>query len=617
MILRSRIVVAFCLAAACLAPPLHATGRWQILEDGEAGLHRYIWEHTDAPWSYQLDLTDAQQYAYVLHMLELGGESPEKSPTLYKKLAEAHTGTGTRRPTLPRFDEADATANSGKLVPINDIAYFRPKTDQDKSYEAEALSTYPLGTVMSHIVINLTAQEQGGATFFAKNAASAKTFTQGENFRVATGGTVPANITSDNITANILYLVQWKDHCPDVSDPDCSIKAIIATQELASLSHTGCLEAPMYKAYQGQNKCINQLGTTALATPLNLCWYRRPGNEGTCDYWNPEGRPTSFKIPIKGNASFDAAVDSVDFMDLTLQRTNGGGGCKLCGYNTTNKRKCPSGGGNVDVNQVTMNGNSIQWDWTGANAASFPNTANCIEPGTDPTWFNLEMWVTLNNTDFSQVQFASPIAGAPAQPEYPMPEVQIWNGCLEGDAKVTLADGKTAKAISSLLDLGGGKPEILSSGGATRGLEATTRGYEMIPMIRVTAGKHTLLLTQWHAVILADGTPVAAKDLKVGQIVQTLSGPQTVRLTGREAYERPIYNLKLKGTPQEVADGKTTFYANGILVGDAAMQTNLEKAARHQRIDRTPEEVRQALPPEWRQDYDNYLRGQEGGGSPR
>lgn len=614
MTLRSRILTALCAASLCLAPALYATDRWQLLTDDEATLHRYIWDHTDAPWSYKLDLADPQQYAYVLHMLEIGGDSPGKSPTLYRKLAEAHAAGVRRQPALPSLDDADATSGSGTIVPINDIAYFRPRTSADQSYELEALSSYPDGTVFSKIIVNLTAQDAGGTNVFATNKANAKTYLQGENFRVAAGGTVPAGMTSPNVTANILFLVQWKDNCGSPADPDCQLQGISASQLLSDLSKTGCLQEPMYKQYQGQNKCINQLDSTVLATPLNLCWWRQPGSEGTCDYRSEVSRPKSFTIPIKGYASFGSNIQSVDFLDLTLQRTNGGGGCKLCGATAESSRKCPNGNGTIDTSQVAINGTAIQWDWTGDNAASFPNNANCIQPGTDPTWFNLEIWVTPASGRFSEVQFATPLPGAPAAPEYPMPAFNIWNGCLEEGAMITLADGRTVKPISSLVGAGGGKPEVLSAGSVKRGIEATTRGTEMIPMIRITAGKHTLLLTQWHPVMLADGTAVAARDLNVGQIIQTLSGPQPIRLVGREAYERPVYNLQLAGTPQEVADGGTTFYANGILVGDLSMQTLLEKGARHQRSNRTPEEIRRALPPEWRQDYDNALRDQAGSG---
>lgn len=597
--------IAVCLLACfgMVAVAAADSGEWRKLEPEEAELHRYIWQYVQPPASYELDLADAKQYAYVLHQLELAGESPEKSPTLYRKLAEAHAEKKHRKPRLPRPDVAYRSAGSGGLVPINSLTYFQPDSSQDQKYKAAALSSYAGGTVMTHISIHMTAEESGTSAIFAKNAATTQQYAQGENFRLSTSATVPSGITSPSINAHVLILAQ-----PTAKSP---IQTTIDTGIDTDPSNTGCLNLPMYKKYQGQNKCINQLSSTQLQNNLNLCWFRTPGNGKDCDYKHPDPHPAQYEFPIKGSASFGAGVNSVNFMDLTLQRTSGGGGCKLCGSTAGSTERCRSGAGSVDMSQVTIDGSTIAWDWSGTNIAKFPNGANCITTGGDPTWFNLEMWVTLDNGHFSQAQFTTPQTDQPAAPEYPMPVVRIWDGCLEADAMIALGKGKRQTSIASLRHKGGGSPSVLSDRpeGLKRALVATTSGREAQPMVRIATKEYSLLLTKQHPVLREDGSVAAAEALEAGDVVQTLSGPQPLTRVDRESYPGEVFNLKLSGTEAEVEAGQTTFYANGFRVGDAAMQSHLEDAKRLRRANRTPEEIRAELPEEWRIDFDNDRRG--------
>ena len=125
----------------------------------------------------------------------------------------------------------------------------------------------------------------------------------------------------------------------------------------------------------------------------------------------------------------------------------------------------------------------------------------------------------------------------------------------------------------------------------------------------VTEGKHRLLLTRAHPVFTSKGA-VMARDLKVGDQVLTKNGKtdriaaiKTVQHTGR------VYNLQL-GEREEAQEGKLTFFANGILVGDLYTQAHYEKLERARRI-KDPAHARDRLPKEWHADFDNHIKAQK------
>src|SRR5271155_4559723 len=93
-----------------------------------------------------------------------------------------------------------------------------------------------------------------------------------------------------------------------------------------------------------------------------------------------------------------------------------------------------------------------------------------------------------------------------------------------------------------------------------------------------------------------------AKLLTEGDVVQTAEGPSRLRTVGREAFSGTVWNLTVDPVNGDAAKTATTFYANGILVGDGHMQHDLELAERQKSVN-----VLKVLPAEWQQDYQNAL----------
>jgi hypothetical protein len=110
-------------------------------------------------------------------------------------------------------------------------------------------------------------------------------------------------------------------------------------------------------------------------------------------------------------------------------------------------------------------------------------------------------------------------------------------------------------------------------------------------------------------VVTQDGV-VAARDLKVGDVVITDTGLRELVLVGRQRYDDEIFNLKLDGSEAEVTAGETTMYANGFLVGDARLQSHLTRQASARRTNRSAAETLEALPEAWQRDFLNHQGSQ-------
>jgi hypothetical protein len=187
---------------------------------------------------------------------------------------------------------------------------------------------------------------------------------------------------------------------------------------------------------------------------------------------------------------------------------------------------------------------------------------------------------------------------------FPVPQMSVLVGCLPAGVRIRMADGSD-RAIETFT----GKGETVRSPDLDApAVTATTWGSEDLPMvvIRDSLG-HRLTLTEGHPVLTTRG-PIMASKLKVGDVVLTETGNAALVSVERLAHQEPvpIYNLTI-GTEKQAAEGRTTFYADGILVGDQQMQEDLAVKEATPRV-LSQMEILRALPVSWRQDYVNSLR---------
>jgi hypothetical protein len=568
--------------------------------DQEAA-YRHVAAQVQPYITHELDLADDLQYRYVLHQMDLAGESREKSPELYRRLDAAHQEKHQREPRPPLPDRAFATANSGELVPLNVIDSFLTRVQGGQhDYAVSALSSYPGGTDQTSIFVNLAYQPQGGGPpkMLACQEGTTTQYADGVNFRVNAEGDLPADAASRDVTANVMFQVSQGDN----------FKTYTLSWPISLNATAACLSQPMYP---GQSGCLND-STMNRDNPLVMCYHRTPGQGQDCASYSPEDHPRSYPFPLKGWATFQDQVDQVVGVFLTLHRPTGGGGCMICGMASGSPRQCPGGAGTIKASDVTKSGNKIEWDWTGANGgtlASFPNGADCIQNTdvADITHMTLAVSVLSGGTNWSNVEFKSAkAANFDPTVDFPLPDIDILQGCLARGTRIRLADG-SERTVESFL--GGGAESVRSRGpGARRRVLGNTRGIEPIPIVRIEdEDGRSLLLTEGHPV-LTEGGVVAARDLEVDQVVLTEAGPRRLVGVGRQRYDGEIFNLKLEGSEEQVAAGETTMVANGFVVGDLQMQRHFARLALVRRGERSVPEILEVLPPEWHRDFLNDVR---------
>lgn len=185
-------------------------------------------------------------------------------------------------------------------------------------------------------------------------------------------------------------------------------------------------------------------------------------------------------------------------------------------------------------------------------------------------------------------------------------------GCLPPGTAITLADG-TELAIETI-EVG---DRILADddGGVLTVVDVMV-GEEDQPLVMIEDSLgHELPMTITHPVPTLDRGVIEARELEIGDRLETEDGIAYVVEIDRKDYEGEVYNLVL-GTPEELeARGDdTTMLANHVVVGDVRMQGML-KAERT--ADDEQARAQTSVPPELYLDYlgskvRGLVRGLEG-----
>jgi len=168
-----------------------------------------------------------------------------------------------------------------------------------------------------------------------------------------------------------------------------------------------------------------------------------------------------------------------------------------------------------------------------------------------------------------------------------------------------MADGSTRAVESFTADH---HEQVRSGEGSVRVVLGTTQGTEPRPLVRLKTDQgHDLLVTRTHPIV-APGRIVLAMDLKAGQQVLTEEGHATLVSVSAEPYGGQVYNLRI-GDDDDARAGRSTLYANGILVGDLRMQSHHELQELERRRG-DPEHLLKRLAPEWHEDFRLHLAAQ-------
>ncbi|MEM9456235.1 MAG: Hint domain-containing protein [Myxococcota bacterium] len=171
-------------------------------------------------------------------------------------------------------------------------------------------------------------------------------------------------------------------------------------------------------------------------------------------------------------------------------------------------------------------------------------------------------------------------------------------GCLPPGTAITMADGTEV----SIETIEAGDRVMADDDGGVLTVVDVMVGREDEPLVVIEDSLgHQIPMTITHPVPTLDRGAVEARELVLGDRLETDDGVAYVVGVEREEYEGEVYNLVL-GTPEELEarGADTTMVANHVVVGDVRMQGAL-KVERSAEADEARAQA--PLPPELYVDY--------------
>jgi hypothetical protein len=560
------VAVVFVALAAAGPHPVRAQGAPPPMTALEKADLRHMLALNPSGRFKPLDFSDDAQYRFYLAQVQRAGITPERAPRFYRALAEAREQHKAFGP--PKIEHAPADVPSGEVQTINLITELGPVDHDAENWASAALSSVPDGSTASRMTLVLYDQDFNPIG----PSGESSDYDDGKNLGVQTTGHIagPSPAPHPRTVQAVETFFYQKNGKPFHG---------YATRLTATYPEAINNLAPVISV-QGHNF-------------IKVCLDRQQFND--CDYYM-NTTIQNVQFPVQGNASYYGTIQlpittQNAFSYIEVTRPASGGGCPLIDESAFFQN---------DNTHIT--GGTISWF---LNPASFGSGATCYTNG-DLITFTFSMQVTVlpdNSQNGAPVWIF--ITNAPdTEPNLNtlvIPPMQLVYGCLAEDTLITMQDGKEVK-IQNVVE----RNKVLqSSEGRVLTVEDTTVGFERKPMVRIrdSAG-HSLLLTEGHPVVTARGVRLAG-ELAAGDEVVTRDGKAILVSVGREEYGRKVWNLNV-GMPVDgvkLTKSNTTFFANGILVGDGRMQATYGELAK-----RDPRALLERLPAEWHEDYFNDLK---------
>lgn len=526
-----------------------------------------------------INLADSIQYRFVKRTFEASGKTPDIYPQQFKALEEArklHLGSG-----VP--DEKELAMNSGLSglkVPMNVLTELGMESQQN--YASAALSSVPGGTYITQINLRLFDANGNPLGPLATNTE----YGEGENTTVrANGSSNSRNVGADSIKALFSYYYQGLNGTPYMGS--------YTVTTMASATNIQNID-PMPVRHTANKITKICLGRGSSSTSPNACVPSNPQSTD-CDYCFNQASYANVFFPVSGNITYSDVIDPITFQGdsatnafcfIDVIQFMQGGGCPIL-ISQNNFFKDPN---------TKVQGNALSWN---LNPANFGKA--CYVSYGDSLTYNFIVRVNIKG----QPVFVSITNAAGTdttnQNTKLIPKIfAVW-GCMAEGTLIKMADG-SIKAIEQILV----KDRIVAdSKGTILTVENTLKGNEEIPMYRIKTDKNnSVLLTEEHPVITERGV-MLSKQLLKGDILFTQDGKTAITSITREKFNGAIWNLDVGLTEDNVSlsDSSSTFFANGIMVGDGKMQrlysirNRTKKAA-----------ILERLPKEWHQDYLNYKK---------
>jgi len=524
-----------------------------------------------------LDYSDPRVYRFVLARLKMAGKTPQTAPRLFelikqRRAAHLRKGTTTSIETLANTRKTQHFLNSSNFL-----------SETSPIMEANSMATYPGGAI--YIYTDSAAWDNNGTPLGAMG--------YGERY----SGPTARSAAIGDIT--------------QTTSLDYEVDSYSLMDTSAGLFET-------YVVRTNNRKCEFDLSTLVINDPVNrvggqcvdICLNRTW--TGDCDY-DLTGTPTALKIPLKGsigitannkNCVFDnnkiteyrnGTTPPPGFIKVVLNNVGGG-----CDVDTNNALYTPMQNF-WNRTSLSLDGRTLTWDLTGANAALFDDSCRQVQD-------QLELTMVVG---LPLLQGNAPVPPRPIvisndidsqATDYALPCISVTNSCLAAGTNIQLADGREVpiEAIQA-----GDKTFNPFTPDDTAALTVvdTAKGFENVPMVRIKdAAGRSLLMTEMHPLATVERGMVQARKLRVGDKVQTRTGPSKLVSVTRESFSGKVHNLKVGSSEEALKLGtdQTVVYANGFLVGDGQIQQKYESA---EQTATAKSDVRKRLPSAWLRDY--------------
>lgn len=535
---------------------------------------------------FELNFADPLQYRHFKKQLYNSGYTEQSNPQLFKTLEatrQEHLKQNKKQEVFAAVSDSgynDTVAHGVRI--ITSLGY-----NAASSLQTSGLLSFPYDDSLITATIDIAMYTSTGTPVGNSDSASGYSYAAITDLQVETSGSLPVSLVSDpgrdTVHSSMDYFYLTKDQVPHWGSRYAAVTTTVDTLRpikpvpcvLAS-PVAGCPCSPPDPCSGSQAKCVND-------TSIVVCMTRTSPN---CTYCN-QGLATSLMFPIEGysvykqNIKVDVNNKPINAIsNITVTRLPAGGGCPAI----------PLTGNFFDYTRV--GGDTLFWN---LNQAVFQN--NCLKSG-DSVLFSMMVKVVIGASTSSYIYLSNSYLTVPAVDVAKIAPITIVSGCVAEGTMITMADGKQKK-IESV----GINEKLKSDNAHPLSVDYSVSGVEPKPCVRIIDSQgHNLLMTEGHPVITPKGV-VLAMNLKVGDSVLTVNGVAKIISITWEQYNGDIWNLSV-GTKDDqvpITRSNTTFYANGILVGDHKMQQNYL----YNGLGQSPDQVLNHLPVEWRQDYLN------------
>lgn len=599
-------------------PPAGSFDKRVLAEDSRAMAELYAqWQRSlhseglkaEANQQMPLVLSDELQYRFVLNRLKASGFTTLNAPRLFKRLADVHgrkapperpLGTpGQTRAADVSSTESAGEAWCGHMIPIggagsdatrarfqgtaltscfggSDYAYvdltayatdshqqvFEPLgAEYNEDYAGKVLETAP-------VTVSLPREE--GKQLLADSLALAFNETTGqEHFTYTSVMATPATMDMDGDIVvehprELLNEIPWD-------------QAIRICLERGSVhGFLDCDYGAVRVLPGGTWEPFPSTGATGIAAVDVAASKASASGGGTptwipdrSAYWEPAVKPfdpTRFQVPARGvvrpHILPECHVERVTSKVAAILEDSGGW--------------CTGGsspGSLVGKGELPFVTPTTPGEYPFDGIIDF-GTGNCVENAQN---VRLEIWT------YAEGFCPDPWGGAPEPFRCPakveVKPVDYKRVCMAEGTRVTRADGKPVTVEQVKVG------DKLLANGKGLALTVTTvhRGGESKPLVRLRdESGHEVRVTETHPMVSAARGVVQAGELKTGEAVLTRAGARKLVSVERVPYEGRVFNFSL-GTSEELAGQGPeahTMFANGFLVGDSQMQTELEKQKR-------------------------------------